>query len=217
MLLQSEEELLAKQTSELAGEKAAPKPKKMVGKMKVQGKVKCRLHIASLQVVGYKSFLNYIVFCAVRKVKMALDPPTGCSITSYRPSLVKMETIKYHFSNFQSTVSSGWQALRKIRFVHRMPANGSFSRQSLAYVHAGTRYIKQVSGLLKTGVTTLRNSSSSYEVAQGIKLKQIPASGGTFSRFPRNYVLILLLDNFSFCLSFLTHACYCHQKRTLVI
>lgn len=138
VLLQSEEELLAKQTSELAGEKAAPKPKKMVGKMKVQ----------------------------VRKVKMALDPPTGCSITSYRPSLVKMETIKYHFSNFQSTVSSGWQALRKIRFVHRMPANGSFSRQSLAYVHAGTRYIKQVSGLLKTGVTTLRNSSSSYEVAQ---------------------------------------------------
>lgn len=39
VLLQSEEELMAKQTSELAGEKAAPKPKKMVGKMKVQGKL----------------------------------------------------------------------------------------------------------------------------------------------------------------------------------
>lgn len=138
VLLQSEEELLEKQTSELAGEKAAPKPKKMVGKMKVQ----------------------------VRKVKMALDPPTGCSITSYRPKLVKVETIKYHFSNFHSTLSSGWRALRKIRLVPRLPANRSFSRQSLAYVHAGTQYIKQVSGLLKTGVTTLRNSSSSYEVVQ---------------------------------------------------
>lgn len=138
VLLQSEEELLAKQTSELASEKAAPKPKKIVGKMKVQ----------------------------VRKVKMALDPPTGCSISTYRPSLIKLETIKYRFSNLQSTLSSGWQALRKIRVAPRLPANGSFSRQSLAYVHAGTQYIKQVSGLLKTGVTTLRNSSSSYEVVQ---------------------------------------------------
>ena len=100
---------------------------------------------------------------------MALDPPTGCSITTYRPSLIKLQSIKYHFSNLQSTLSSGWQALRKIRVAPRIPANGSFSRQSLAYVHAGTQYIKQVSGLLKTGVTTtLRNSSSSYEVVQGI-------------------------------------------------
>ncbi|XP_015874207.3 uncharacterized protein LOC107411178 [Ziziphus jujuba] len=140
VLLQSEEELLAKQTSELASEKAAPKPKKIVGKMKVQ----------------------------VRKVKMSLDPPTGCSISSLRPPSIKLETIRYHFSNLQSTLSSGWHALRKIRVVPRLPAaaNGSFSRQSLAYVHASTQYIKQVSGLLKTGVTTLRNSSSSYETVQ---------------------------------------------------
>lgn len=40
VLLQSEEELLlSKRSSELAGEGAIPKPKKMVGKMKVQGKV----------------------------------------------------------------------------------------------------------------------------------------------------------------------------------
>lgn len=39
VLLQSEEELLlSKRSSELAGEGAIPKPKKMVGKMKVQGK-----------------------------------------------------------------------------------------------------------------------------------------------------------------------------------
>ncbi|XP_030495450.2 uncharacterized protein LOC115711246 isoform X2 [Cannabis sativa] len=138
VLLQSEEELMGKQTSELASETAAPKPKKVVGKMKVQ----------------------------VRKVKMALDPPTGCSIITYRPS-IKLDSIKYRFSNLQSTLTSGCHALRNIRVAPRMPANGSFSRQSLAYVQAGTHYIKQVSGLLKTGVvTTLRNSSSSYEVAQ---------------------------------------------------
>lgn len=37
VLLQSEEELMSKQTSELLTDGAAPKPKKMVGKMKVQG------------------------------------------------------------------------------------------------------------------------------------------------------------------------------------
>ena len=102
-------------------------------------------------------------------MKMALDPPTGCSITSFRPPVIKLESIRFRLSNLQSTLSSGWQAVRKIRAVPRLPANGSLSRQSLAYVHAGTRYIKQVSGLLKTGVTTLRNSSSSYEAVQGIK------------------------------------------------
>lgn len=39
ILLQSEEELLAKQSSELTSEGAAPKPKKTIGKLKVQGKV----------------------------------------------------------------------------------------------------------------------------------------------------------------------------------
>lgn len=102
---------------------------------------------------------------------MCLDPPTGCSISSLRPPSFKLETIRYQFSNLQSTLSSGWNALRKIRVVPRLPAaaNGSFSRQSLAYVHASTQYIKQVSGLLKTGVTTLRNSASSYDTVQGIK------------------------------------------------
>lgn len=37
VLLQSEEELLAKRSSELVNEGAAPKPKKIIGKMKVQG------------------------------------------------------------------------------------------------------------------------------------------------------------------------------------
>ncbi|KAG7966520.1 hypothetical protein I3843_08G055100 [Carya illinoinensis] len=138
VLLQSEDELLVKHTSELVGEGVAPKPKKIIGKMRVQ----------------------------VRKVKMALDPPTGCSISSFRPPAIRLESVQCHCSNLQSTISSGWQAVRKIRVAPRLPANGSLSRQSLAYVHASTRYIKQVSGLLKNGVTTLRNSPSSYEAVQ---------------------------------------------------
>jgi hypothetical protein len=138
VLLQSEDELMVKRTSELASEAIAPKPKKIIGKMRVQ----------------------------VRKVKMALDPPTGCSISSFRPPPIKLEMIQYHISNLQSTLSSRWRALRKIRVVPRLPANRSFSRQSLAYVHASTKYLKQVTGLLKTGVTTLRSSSSSYEAVQ---------------------------------------------------
>ncbi|KAA8538165.1 hypothetical protein F0562_027773 [Nyssa sinensis] len=136
VLLQSEEELLVKHSSEVASEGSAPKLKKMVGKMKVQ----------------------------VRKVKMALDPPTGCSFCIIRAPKIKLQSVRSYFSNLLSTFSSGWQGARKIRSIPHLPANGSFSRQSLAYVQASAQYVKQVSGLLKIGVTTLRSSSSSYEV-----------------------------------------------------
>lgn len=138
VLLQSEEELMVKPSSEPTSEGAVPKPKKVIGKMKVQ----------------------------VRKVKTSIDPPTGCSMSSLRPPVIKLDSIRYHFYNVQSTLSSGWQALRKFHCVPRLAANGSFSRQSLAYVHASSQYIKQVSGLLKTGVTSLRSSSSSYDTMQ---------------------------------------------------
>ncbi|GKA00362.1 hypothetical protein Tco_0672912, partial [Tanacetum coccineum] len=136
VLLQSEEELLVKRSSEGGSKGGVPKPKKMVGKMKVQ----------------------------VRKVRMALDPPTGCSFSSIKPP--KLETVKRHFSTAQSKLSSGWQAVRRVPFSPRNPTDGSFSRQSLAYVQASTHYIKQVSGLLKTGVSSLRSTSSANEVVQ---------------------------------------------------
>ncbi|KAL8145434.1 hypothetical protein AgCh_003556 [Apium graveolens] len=170
VLLQSEEELLlSKRSSELAGEGAIPKPKKMVGKMKVQ----------------------------VRKVKMSLDPPTGCSFSNVKAPKIKLEVIKDRFSNFQSTVSSGWQAVRSVHFAPRVSENGSFSRQSLAYVQASTQYLKQVSGLLKTGVATLRSSPSSYDVqetyssllrlkssAEEDAIRMQPGSGETHVFFP---------------------------------
>ncbi|XP_054789232.1 uncharacterized protein LOC129294776 [Prosopis cineraria] len=138
VLLQSEDELMVKQNSGLSSEGFAPKHKKLIGKMKVQ----------------------------VRKVKPGLEPPSGCSISSLRTPSIKMESVRQYFTSLQSTVSSGWQSLRKVRFAPRVPANGSFAQQSLAYARASTRYIQQVSGLLKAGAKTLRNSPSSYEVAQ---------------------------------------------------
>ncbi|PIA46481.1 hypothetical protein AQUCO_01500196v1 [Aquilegia coerulea] len=169
VLLQSEEELLANRSSELVCEGAATKPKKIIGKMKVQ----------------------------VRRVKMGLDPPTGCSFSSLKPTKDKMESMRYRLSNLQSTLSSGWEALRKVRVAPRIPANGSFSQHSLAYMHASTQYIKQVSELLKIGVITLRNRSS-YEVVPDpytclLRLKSLadedtvrmqPGSGETHVFFP---------------------------------
>ncbi|XVF59087.1 hypothetical protein PTKIN_Ptkin07bG0246700 [Pterospermum kingtungense] len=130
VLLQPEEELLAKQSSELVSEAAAPKAKKTIGKMKVQ----------------------------VRKVKLGLDAPPGCNL-----SIVKIESLHQRFSKINSKLYSGWEAFRKVRVTPNIPANGSLSRQSLAYLQASSQYIKEVSKLLKTGVTTLRSSSTSYE------------------------------------------------------
>lgn len=131
VLLQPEEELLEKQTSELVSEAAATKSKKTIGKMKVQ----------------------------VRKVKLGLDPPPGCNL-----SIVKIESLNQRFSKVNSMLYTGWEALRKVRVTPNTPANGSLSRQSLAYLQASSQYIKEVSKILKTGVTTLRSSSTSYEV-----------------------------------------------------
>lgn len=138
VLLQSEEELLAKQSSELISEGAALKSKKTCGKLKVQ----------------------------VRKVKIGLDLPPGCSFSSLNLSMIKVELIRQHFSNLNSMVISGWDEIRKVRITPRIPANGSFSQQSLAYVHASTKYVKEVSRVLRNRVTTSHKTSSSYEAVQ---------------------------------------------------
>nr|GMD85036.1 Rhomboid-like protease 5 [Ipomoea batatas]GME11634.1 Rhomboid-like protease 5 [Ipomoea batatas] len=141
VLLQSEEDLMAKRSSErteTAIEGAAPKSKQLAGKMKVQ----------------------------VKRVKMVVDPPTGCSFSSLKAPNLKMDCVKQRLYNLRLSISSGWRALCKVRFAPQAPRNGSFSRQSLAYMQASTQYIKQVSGLLKIGVTSLRSSPSSYDSVQ---------------------------------------------------
>lgn len=99
---------------------------------------------------------------------MSLDPPTGCSVSYLKPPMKKLESVRVRLSSVKSTLSSEWEAYRKIRVPPRLPSNGSLSRQSLAYVHVGTQYIKELPELLKIGATALRNSSASYEVVQGI-------------------------------------------------
>ncbi|KAG2243449.1 hypothetical protein Bca52824_094708 [Brassica carinata] len=147
----------------------------------------------------------------VRRVKTSVDAPTGCSISSLKPSLIKFEKIRVHFSNISTRISSGWRALRKIHV--RVPANGSsLSRQSLGYVHASTQYLKQVSGLLKVGVTSLRNSSTSYDLVQEtyscrLRLKSLseddaimmqPGSGEGHVFFPDSHgddLIVEILDS----------------------
>jgi len=99
-----------------------------------------------------------------------VDAPTGCSFTSLKVPVINIDSARLQLSKVGRSVVSGWQALRRVRFVLHKPADGSLSRKSLAYVQASTQYIKQVSGLLKVGVTTLRNNSSSYEAGQGMLL-----------------------------------------------
>ncbi|XP_020586710.1 uncharacterized protein LOC110028968 [Phalaenopsis equestris] len=148
VLLQSEEELLQKRSSEhLDG--AAVKPKKVIGKMKVQA----------------------------RKVRMTLDRPSGCNYISLRSQTVKLESFRYRMLNFQSTLSSGWESLRKVRVLPRLAAGSSFSKHSLAYMQASTQYIKQVSAILKTGVSSLRSAPAFEAVTESyscfLKLKSL--------------------------------------------
>ncbi|KAH9321638.1 hypothetical protein KI387_016277, partial [Taxus chinensis] len=132
ILLQPEEELLRKGSTDAAPEGSAPKPKKTIGKIKVQ----------------------------VRKVRMMLDARTGCTFHSFGSSLVKFESLRSRSSNLQSTLLAGWEAVRKIRVTPHVPLHSTYSQRSMAYVQASARYVRQVSNLLKTGVTSLRSSST---------------------------------------------------------
>ncbi|KAL9265873.1 hypothetical protein AKJ16_DCAP22533, partial [Drosera capensis] len=102
----------------------------------------------------------------VRKVRIGMEPTTGCSFRSLKAPTIKLESARNHLTKLQLKLSSGWAVLRRVRFVLHKPADGSLSHKSLAYVQAGTQYMKQVSGLFKVGVTTLRQSSTAYEAVQ---------------------------------------------------
>ncbi|KAL0423145.1 UNVERIFIED_CONTAM: hypothetical protein Sradi_0849300 [Sesamum radiatum] len=140
ILLQSEEELLRKESSELVSEGAAVKTKKTIGKIKIQ----------------------------VRKVKMGLEPPTGCAFASIKSSsMVKLESLQLRLSNVKSIVCSERKALRRERVTPVITVNGSLFHQRMAYVIVGTRrYLKEVPELIKIGFNAWRSSSSSYEVVQ---------------------------------------------------
>nr|VDC94977.1 unnamed protein product [Brassica oleracea] len=136
--LQSEEELLGKGPCELVTEPSAPKNKKTIGKIRVQ----------------------------VRKIKMGLDPPPGCNIASLTVPKEKLVVVRRNIAELNLTLSSGWKAAKKVHVTPRVPLNGSFSRQSLAYVQAAARYLKQVSKAVKNEVVASHTGQQTYETVQ---------------------------------------------------
>ncbi|KAJ0984715.1 hypothetical protein J5N97_003071 [Dioscorea zingiberensis] len=136
ILLQSEEELLNEQSSELVGEGLVAKPKRTIGKIKVQ----------------------------VRKVRISLNLTPGCNFSALKRPTVNLGSLHCHLSKLQSTLSSVWKSLQKIHVLRCLPANGSSSQHKLAYLRSSVQYIKKVSRLLKLGAISLQNSLS-FETA----------------------------------------------------
>uniref|UniRef100_A0A1J3H0H0 Uncharacterized protein n=1 Tax=Noccaea caerulescens TaxID=107243 RepID=A0A1J3H0H0_NOCCA len=164
--LQSEEELLGKRPSELVTETSAPKSKKTIGKIRLQ----------------------------VKRIKMGIDSPPGCNIASLTVSKEKLEVVRQHIAELNSTLSSGWKAAKKVHVTPQVPLNGSVSRQSLAYLQAAARYLKQVSKAVKTEMVASHAGPQTYETVQetyscSLRLKSYaeedqtrtqPGSGETF-------------------------------------
>ncbi|XP_062011137.1 uncharacterized protein LOC133727557 [Rosa rugosa] len=136
VLLQSEAELLAKGSSKLSSESAAPNPVKTSGKIKLQ----------------------------VRKVIMGLDePPASCSFSSLKEPKINKDSIGRHISNLRSSLYPWLKSVWKNYLPPRAPAKCS-CRQSLDYVQTRAKRIKKVPRLLKDARSTLCNpSSSSHE------------------------------------------------------
>ncbi|XP_010484364.1 PREDICTED: uncharacterized protein LOC104762712 isoform X2 [Camelina sativa] len=168
--LQSEEELLGKGPSELVTETSAPKSKKTIGKIRLQ----------------------------VRRIKMGLDPPPGCNIATLKVSKEKLDVVRHHIEELNSTLSSGWKAAKKVHVTPQVPLNGSLSRQSLAYLQAAARYLKQVSKAVKNEIVTSHTGPQTYEAVQETyscslrlkssaeedQIKTQPGSGETFIFLP---------------------------------
>lgn len=101
---------------------------------------------------------------------MGLDPPPGCNIASLTVPKEKLVVVRRNIAELNLTLSSGWKAAKKVHVTPRVPLNGSFSRQSLAYVQAAARYLKQVSKAVKNEVVASHTGSQTYEAVQGIYL-----------------------------------------------
>ncbi|KAG0617027.1 hypothetical protein M758_5G159800 [Ceratodon purpureus] len=185
LLLQPHEEGARKGVSEEIGDASAPMQKRSVGKVKVQ----------------------------VRKLKMMSKP---IPLRSSSLSAIDTNTVASDFevrgasSHKKSAISNGWStAVRQIRKSLKPAAtrNSNSSQRSIAYVNAGAHYVRQVSGMLKDKVNSLRHSSLT-EVAQEnfmcvLRLKSSleqdvlrlqPGAGETTTLLPENAGDDLLLD-----------------------
>jgi len=87
---------------------------------------------------------------------MGLDPPICCSFSLVKPQMIKSGSLRSYFSKYKSNLYSKWEATRKVQVASHTPANGSSSQ-----------FIRQVSGILKSGMTPMHYSSSK-EVVSGM-------------------------------------------------
>lgn len=157
---------MSKKSSELISGTVAPKPKKTIGKIKVQGIVDFWYYLGKVIMIPFVH--NLIVgmklsSSVVRKVKMALDPP-GCVF----PQMTKLDLERFqsHVSNVKSKLALKWEALQRVQAARHIPKNGSLSSKSLAYLNVGAQYMKEIGGLLKSSLTSSETTPS--QVVQGI-------------------------------------------------
>lgn len=94
---------------------------------------------------------------------MGSDQQPGCNISS-----LKHETVHQQIPELNSTLSSGWKAVKRVHVTPRVPLNGSLSRKSLAYMRACARYLKQVSRVLQKEFVTSHTGPRSLKALQGI-------------------------------------------------
>jgi len=130
-----------------------------------------------VQVYGVRLFiLTYKLFFAstVRKLKIMSKPQPfrSSSLSALDTNTVAPDFEARPYTHKRSLLSSGWSAVRKMRIVPKHGVRNpntsqhNSSQRSMAYVNAGAQYVRQVSGMLKEKVNSLRHSSLS-EVPQG--------------------------------------------------
>lgn len=159
---------MSRRSSELISGAAASKPKKTIGKIKVQGIY--GFIIGGIQKISLRFFFhNHIcsmklLSCVVRKVKMSLDTPSGC-VFPQMPK-VDLETFHSHVSNVKTKLALKWEALQRVQAARHVPKNGSLSSKSLAYVHVGAQYMKEIGIILKSGLPSSQTTES--QIVQGI-------------------------------------------------
>lgn len=93
---------------------------------------------------------------------MGLNTQPGCNISS-----LKHETVHQKIAELNSTLSAGWKAVKKVHVAPQVPANGSLSRKSLAYLCACSRYLKEVSQVFKKEMVTSLSIPHSLKALKG--------------------------------------------------
>ncbi|XP_020590980.1 uncharacterized protein LOC110031897 [Phalaenopsis equestris] len=161
ILLQSETELLGQQSSGSSSEGIMPKPKKIIGKIKIQ----------------------------VHKVRMSPEMPSGCSISAMNLSTANIRSLQSSISSLHTLLAAEWKSLRNLRFLLCLPSNSSLAAQSLACVNASTLYAKKGSALFKVGVTSMQTPSYTCRLKLKSRIKEEavqldPGSGEAHAFFP---------------------------------